>query len=122
MSWEALGQAAVRPVVQQRKDTGARGPGVSFKLSRQQMRTEKRKPKENTHSLQILGNAVAPVVWLVGGLFVCFEKETVLFTFCAVLSNPNHLSYLCAQASSATLSSSGSLRCLLACLSFKLQE
>ena len=69
MSWEALGQAAVRPVVQQRKDTGARGPGVSFKLSRQQMRTEKRKPKENTHSLQILGNAVAPVVWLVGGLF-----------------------------------------------------
>lgn len=45
MSWEALGQAAIRPVVQQRQDTGARSPGVSFKLSRQQM-TEKRKPKE----------------------------------------------------------------------------
>ena len=57
--------------------------------------------------------------WLVWGLF---EKETVLFTFCAVLCNPNHLSYLCAPASLAALSSSGSLRCLLACLSFKLQE
>ena len=33
--------------------------------------------------------------WLVWGLFVCFEKETVLFTFCAVLCNPNHLLPVC---------------------------
>lgn len=86
MSWEALGQAAVRLVVQQRKDTGARGPGVSFKLSRQQMRTEKRKPKENTHSLQILGDAVAPV-WLVGGLFVCLfgEGNSFVYFLCSTL-------------------------------------